>query len=498
MRPPRRDPRESPSAPPGEAATPPARGLEGALGAAWAELWHPRPGGARLDRAAGSLGEADALDVEGRTRAERAELRALLARRVRAARVRRALGSGAGLIALGSAILLGPRIPEAWRALDRQRLERWRSRLDEAPLRIWARIATDPSLAPVRLDLGAPVPLGPRVAAIAEPDVAAAPVPPVPPVPRDEGAASPGETGDGAEAPPDTPPSSAEASAEPVAAPAAPAPRGGAGEGARPRASRAGYGIAWPGGLTDGQVMAGAEPGHPAGGERWVRVPGGPYRMGTSGIEGEPHERPRHRVEVGAFEVDTFETTVGAFAAWCLRDRASCAWTPESTADPAPDRPVTGVTWREAALFCAARGGRLPTEAEWEKAARWQEGGGERRYPWGDRPPDCSFARFSGCEAGGPRSVTDPRAAAGASALGVRDMAGNASEWVADPYAAYPGGRAEANPRPDLGRLRVVRGGSFGGDAADLRSSDRDAHPEGERDLYVGFRCARDAREGGS
>jgi formylglycine-generating enzyme required for sulfatase activity len=110
-----------------------------------------------------------------------------------------------------------------------------------------------------------------------------------------------------------------------------------------------------------------------------------------------------------------------------------------------PNRPVVNVTWYEAAAYCASVGGRLPTEAEWERAARGTVG---RKYAWGDEPPDPSRANYVETKVGKPTPVgLFPR---GATPEGIQDLAGNVSEWTADWY--------------DEGQLRVVRGGSWSTD----------------------------------
>lgn len=137
--------------------------------------------------------------------------------------------------------------------------------------------------------------------------------------------------------------------------------------------------------------------------------------------------------------------------------------------DPAyADHPVVEIKWEQAAAYAAAIGGRLPTEAEWEKAAR---GTSALIYPWGNSPPDNQHANFSG-------TGTQPVGSypTGASPYGVLDMAGNVKEWVADWYALnYYKDSPLRNPTgPAEGHERVLRGGFYGSNAASIRSARRD------------------------
>ena len=240
-----------------------------------------------------------------------------------------------------------------------------------------------------------------------------------------------------------------------------------------------------------------------------VVVPAGEFTMG--GVEErEPDEAPVHRRTLPAFRIDRTEVTREDY--WrCVRaNRCREAWRrPTWTA---PRGPVTGVSWHQARTYCAWVGGRLPTEAEWEKAAR---GTDARRYPWGNEPPTRERAVFGmRMNVGQPEPVGSHPS--GASPYGALDMAGNVWEWtesVYDPYAyrtpeRVPTCETALAAYADLRHLnrwaftgsmgipdncqRVLKGGAWNYWPAGLRSSNRVHHePEG-RYPVSGFRCADD------
>jgi serine/threonine-protein kinase len=218
-------------------------------------------------------------------------------------------------------------------------------------------------------------------------------------------------------------------------------------------------------------------------GEAMDLVPAGEFIFGDD--EGEPDERPARKLTLPAFFIDHVEVTVSAYerCASAKRCPAAAASSQGATGD---ELPVVGVSFSDASAYCTFAGKRLPTELEWEKAARGADG---RRYPWGDAF-ECgrgNFGNFGGdgrcAEEGAPgRPVAVGRFASGASPYGALDLAGNVWEWVDGRYDYAPLARPE---------LRVLRGGGCCSIFGLPRASDRLALPLGYRDVDIGFRCAR-------
>jgi formylglycine-generating enzyme required for sulfatase activity/thiol-disulfide isomerase/thioredoxin len=216
---------------------------------------------------------------------------------------------------------------------------------------------------------------------------------------------------------------------------------------------------------------------------------GGLARFGSEEGEGDPDERPRFEATLEPFALDATEVTVEAYAACVRAKRCSlpgvghgCNW-----GRPAAARhPINCVDWSQASAFCAAVGKRLPTEREWEFAAR---GTDRRRFPWGSAEPGAR-----GCWNGdGRRGWGDPRRSTcevgryddGATPEGAYDLAGNVWEWTASAYCDYP--RAQCTES-----RRVFRGGGWRDEAGVmLRAALRSGDEEDERNDHLGFRCAR-------
>ncbi len=235
-----------------------------------------------------------------------------------------------------------------------------------------------------------------------------------------------------------------------------------------------------------------------------VMVPAGPFTMGSN--DGLPSERPEHSVTLDAYYIDRYEVSLQLYGTFLLdaKHDAPSTWDDEA-ATTVGDRPAVGMGWADAAAYCAWAGKRLPTEAEWEKAARGTDG---RRYPWGHMQPFVDIANYNRgiwvSEAitlagvtGGVEgmSVRHGLKEGGKSPYGLHHMAGNAAEWVADWYdREYYSKSPERNPPgPSSGEKKVLRGGSWADLPIALRVSARmSAEPEFQ-DRTIGFRCARDA-----
>lgn len=226
-----------------------------------------------------------------------------------------------------------------------------------------------------------------------------------------------------------------------------------------------------------------------------VLVPAGWFMMGSSDSADRSDERPQRRVFLNAFAIDEVEVTNQRYGSFV---RATGHEPPPNPYGPVPidntdgigSLPVVQVTWHDAVDYCRWAGKRLPTEAEWEKAARGADGG---RFPWGDTPPTAEFAAF-GKEWEDMRTMPPVGSApAGRSPYGVMDMAGNAREWVADWY--HPDYYAEAPNRDPLGpgdgTLKVIRGGSWHNGPTELRVTARQKGGFALKTDGVGFRCAR-------
>jgi formylglycine-generating enzyme required for sulfatase activity len=218
-----------------------------------------------------------------------------------------------------------------------------------------------------------------------------------------------------------------------------------------------------------------------------VRILGGSFVMGGGP---EADEQPRRTVVLAPFSIDADEVTRAEYAA-CVAAGACAAATAARADDATSTLPVTGVSWHDADTYCKWNNKRLPTEAEWERAARGTDG---RIYPWGDAP-DCARANFGNYDGEGrcPQNPGRPVAVGSYGGGELHDLAGNVWEWVADWYdPRYYRHAPSTNPRgPRRGERRVVRGGACCSMFGLPRASNRNAFPPDYRDDDLGFRCAR-------
>lgn len=219
-----------------------------------------------------------------------------------------------------------------------------------------------------------------------------------------------------------------------------------------------------------------------------VLIRGGEFLMGA---DSEGDHSPIHQVRLDSFYMDKYEVTNSQYLTFCQTTghRLPAFWG-MSGFRSGPDyrhHPVVGVNWRDAAAYAEWCGKRLPTEAEWEYAARGRLAGMD--FPNGDTldPSDGNYNRSG---QGGPVAVGSYRA----NGFGLHDMQGNVVEWVADFYAAeyYASSPAINPPGPETGRFRVIRGGGWHSGAACNRVYYRNALPPNWLDFAVGFRCVRD------
>jgi formylglycine-generating enzyme required for sulfatase activity len=238
-----------------------------------------------------------------------------------------------------------------------------------------------------------------------------------------------------------------------------------------------------------------------------VLVPASTFSMGTRvqdpgdyGQDWKENEFPAHDVTLPDYYLDRDEVTAAEYAEFLNAVGGPVHWHPLqpilqtsagfAVAEGAGLRPITLVSWYDAVTFCAWAGKRLPTEAEWERAARGPDG---RAYPWGNDGPSCQRATYlappvTPC-ADAPRDVGS-HGSSSDSAEGCRDLAGNVAEWTQDVYGRYSN-KAQTDPMgPNTGPHRVVRGGGYHDSYRMLRAAARVAANPADRSAGVGFRCA--------
>jgi formylglycine-generating enzyme required for sulfatase activity len=224
-----------------------------------------------------------------------------------------------------------------------------------------------------------------------------------------------------------------------------------------------------------------------------VLVTGGRFTVGSSDPKAAPNERPPHDAAVKSFWLDRTEVTVGAYRACvearkCDEPRKSAV---SCTYDMGDDLlPVSCVRWQDADGYCRAQGKRLPTEVEWELAAR---GGGSYKYPWGNASSSCLTAATllhdqTGRSCTGKRPARVGTYAVNVSPFGAVDMAGNVEEWTSDWYVEH----TATGARTSSGASHVLRGGGWLSRPVDARTSARNWGSVVEAGANVGFRCASD------
>jgi formylglycine-generating enzyme required for sulfatase activity len=221
----------------------------------------------------------------------------------------------------------------------------------------------------------------------------------------------------------------------------------------------------------------------------WVDIPAGQFRMGSDmRIEASPpeNEMPQHHLHLPEFRITRVPVSNAAYQVFVAATHHPPPghWIDGRIPEGKAHHPVTFVDWSDALAFCRWARVRLPTEAEWEKAARGDDG---RLWPWGNQLPDatrCNFNNNLGDTSVGGQYLR------GASPHGVLDMAGNVWEWTSSAYQRYP--YQPKDGREDLGfdNPRVVRGGSYNHSDWNVRCADRQWFSPTARDVYIGFRVA--------
>jgi len=260
--------------------------------------------------------------------------------------------------------------------------------------------------------------------------------------------------------------------------------------------------------------------------DNMILIPSGVFVMGSD--QGKFYEGPPRKVFLKSYYIDKYEVTNELFQRFVNEGgyKDPKYWSPEGwqwkessrisypgfwygkeyRKDPfgwdyhKPEQPVAGLSWYEADAFCRWAGKRLPTEAEWEKAARGVDG---RSYPWGNDPASCSYANYGGCQRF-PTPVGSYEK--GKSPYGLYDMAGNVWEWVddwfsVDYFSQDKGKDILENPKgPEKGDLKTRKGGGWTYTEENIRTYARWRNPPNYRDYVtvkgcpIGLRCAKDAK----
>ena len=264
-------------------------------------------------------------------------------------------------------------------------------------------------------------------------------------------------------------------------------------------------------GLNASLLLANEQPGHDSvelptskDGAPMIVIPAGSFPMGVpaGARDGGRDEYPRHDVFVDTFMIDKFEVTNGRYLEFVKstahripqnpRNPTRNLWQGESITDSLNDRPVINVDWFDAEAYCRWAGKRLPTEAEWEKAAK---GTSDRRFPWGNVEPTSKHLNYNQQWIGEKTLMPVGSYEAGKSPYGVYDMAGNVWEWVNDWYdAGYYEKSPKKNPKgPDTGAKKVIRGAGWQNETPTVRIFTRVESDPTVRNESTGFRCATNA-----
>jgi sulfatase modifying factor 1 len=236
-----------------------------------------------------------------------------------------------------------------------------------------------------------------------------------------------------------------------------------------------------------------------------ILVPAGPFPMGVpkGDRDGGRDEYPRHEVVLDNYYIDTYEVTHGRYAAFVNATRHRIPENPkyptrtlwsDHLSESLSERPVINVDWHDAEAYCRWAGKRLPTEAEWEKAAR---GTDDRRFPWGNVEPTHKHLNFNQQWQGEKTLMPVGSYETGKSPFGAYDMAGNVWEWVADWYdPLYYEKSPGSNPKgPDTGTYKVLRSSGWSVETPLVRLFTRVKSDPTNRNDSTGFRCAKDTAE---
>jgi formylglycine-generating enzyme required for sulfatase activity len=235
-----------------------------------------------------------------------------------------------------------------------------------------------------------------------------------------------------------------------------------------------------------------------------VLIPAGPFPMGVppGDRDGGRDEYPRHEVTLDSFYIDKFEVTNGRYIEFVRatshripqhpQDASRNLWQKNMMPESVADRPVINVDWYDAEAYCKWAGKRLPTEAEWEKAAR---GGDDRRFPWGNVEPTAKHLNYNQRWIGEKTLMPVGSYELGKSPYGVYDMAGNVWEWVNDWYddRYYEKSPAKNPPGPETGSHKVLRSSGWLVETPLGRIFTRVKSDPLIRNESTGFRCAMDA-----